>query len=230
MKLLLFDIDGTLLRTNGVGRAAVERALSRVCGRPITTDGVAFSGKTDPQIIDEILQANDLAPDSTPALAEKALAAYEETAHEVFDSNAVRRLPGVRALLARLEAHPRVQLGLLTGNVESMAYRKLAAVSLDHHFAFGAFGSDHADRGRLPPVAVARARAHTGHPFEGRDVVIVGDTEHDIRCGQSIGALSVGVCTVSYGRRALAAHAPDLLLDDLSDADGFVDAVLGTMR
>lgn len=226
MKLLLFDIDGTMLHANGAGRAAVERALARVCGRPITTDGVTFSGKTDPQIIADILQANGIASDGTSTLAEDALAAYEETAHEVFDPKAVTRLPGVRSLLARLETHPGVQLGLLTGNIESMAYRKLAAVALDHHFAFGAFGSDHAVRHRLPPIAMARARAHTGRAFAGRDVVIIGDTAHDIQCGRGIGAFSVGVCTGRYGRRDLAAHTPSLLLDDLADADGFIEAVL----
>lgn len=228
MKLLLFDIDGTMLHANGAGRAAIERALSRLCDCPITTDGVRFSGKTDPQIIREILRTNGLNPDTTSTLVDEALAVYEETAHDVFDPETVIRLPGVRALLTRLEAHRSVQLGLLTGNIESMAYRKLSAVDLDHHFAFGAFGSDHADRHQLPPVAAARARVHTGHPFEGRDIVIIGDTEHDILCGRAIGAFSVGVCTGRYGRHELAAHDPDLLLDDLSDTAAFVDAVLET--
>lgn len=228
MKLLLFDIDGTLVHANGAGRDAIERALSECCGCPIKTDGVSFSGKTDPQIIHEILRANGLDPEAAPVLVDEALAAYEETAHDIFNPNAVTRLPGVRTLLAHLDVHSEVQLGLLTGNIESMAYRKLSAVNLDRHFAFGAFGSDHADRRQLPPVAVARARTYTGRPFEGPDVVIIGDTEHDIRCGHGIGAFSVGVCTGRYARHELAAHDPDLLLDDLSDADAFVDAVLAT--
>lgn len=226
MKLLLFDIDGTMLHANGAGRAAIEEALSALCGRPIRTDGVQFSGKTDPQIMGEILRANRMEP--VPTLVDDALAVYEETAHAVFDPQDVDALPGVAPLIDRLAAHPGAQLGLLTGNIESMAYRKISAIDLEHHFAFGAFGSDHADRHHLPPVALDRARTHTGHAFQGPDVVIIGDTEHDIRCGRSIGATSVAVCTGRYARNDLAAHEPDLLLDDLSDPDAFIDAVLGS--
>jgi len=224
MKLLLFDIDGTLLHANGTGRTAVERALSDLCGCPITTEGVSFSGKTDPQIMREILEANDL--DVTASLVEEALAVYESTAHAAFDPNAVDPLPGTADLLDRL-AGLDLHLGLVTGNIESMAYKKLTAVALDHHFAFGAFGSDHADRHELPPVAVQRAQDHTGSTFGRGQVVIVGDTEHDIRCGQGIGAFSVAVCTGRFARHELAPHKPDVLLDDLSDPDAFIDAVLG---
>lgn len=223
MKLLLFDIDGTLLHANGTGRTAVERALSDLCGRPISTEGVSFSGKTDPQIMREILEANDL--DATPSLVEEALAVYESTAHAAFDPGAVDRLPGTANLLNRLTELD-IQLGLLTGNIESMAYKKLTAVAFDHHFAFGAFGSDHADRHQLPRVAVQRARDHTGHTFDRGEVVIIGDTEHDIRCGQGIGAVSVAVCTGRFARHELEPHEPDVLLDDLSDPDVFIDAVL----
>ena len=224
MKLLLFDIDGTLLHANGTGRTAVERALSDLCGCPISTEEVSFSGKTDPQIMREILGANDL--DVTPSLVEQALAVYESTAHVAFDPGAVNALPGTADLLDRL-ASLNIHLGLVTGNIESMAYKKLTAVALDHHFAFGAFGSDHADRYQLPPVAVRRAQDHTGHSFGRGEVAIVGDTEHDIRCGQGIGAFSVAVCTGRFTRHELAPHEPDVLLDDLSDPDVFIDAVLG---
>ncbi len=224
MRLLLFDIDGTLLHANGTGQTAVEQALSDLCGCPITTEGVSFSGKTDPQIMREILTANDL--NVTSSLVEEALAVYESTAHAAFDPNAVDPLPGTVDLLDRL-AELDIHLGLVTGNIESMAYKKLTAVALDHHFAFGAFGSDHADRHQLPPVAVQRAQDHTGHSFGRGEVAIVGDTEHDIRCGQGIGAVSVAVCTGRFARHELAPHKPDVLLDDLSDSDAFIDAVLG---
>jgi phosphoglycolate phosphatase-like HAD superfamily hydrolase len=225
MKLLLFDIDGTLLHANGTGRTAVEKALTDLCGRSISTDGVTFSGKTDPAIMREILEANGLDPADT--LVRDALDVYEETAHAAFDPDTVDALPGTTALLDRLAPRQEVHLGLLTGNIESMAYRKLNAVDFDHHFAFGAFGSDHSERHHLPPVAVARALAHTGHQFRGADVVIIGDTQHDIHCGRHVGALSVAVCTGRYARGELAAHEPDVLLDDLSDAEGFVNAILG---
>lgn len=223
MKLLLFDIDGTLLHAHGTGRTAIEQALSALCGCAITTDGVTFSGKTDPLIMRDILRANGL--DADPLMVDEALAVYAQTAHNTFDPDAVHLLPGIASLMDRLVANATVHLGLVTGNIESMAYRKLNAVALDQHFAFGAFGSDHAERHRLPPMAVSRARDHTGHTFRGPDVIIIGDTAHDIRCGQGIGATSVAVCTGRYTRAELAAHDPDVLLDDLSDADVFFDAV-----
>lgn len=225
MKLLLFDVDGTLLHANGAGRTAIERALSEFCDRRISTDGVTFSGKTDPAIMREILEANGL--NANASLVKDALDVYEETAQAAFDPHAVDVLPGITELLDRLSPHQHIHLGLLTGNIESMAYRKLDAVALDHHFAFGAFGSDHPERHHLPPVAVARALAHTGHQFRGAEVVIIGDTQHDIHCGRGIGAFSVAVCTGQYERSELAAHDPDVLLDDLSDPERFIDAVLG---
>ncbi len=224
MKLLLFDIDGTLVHVRGVGREAVEGALARVCGRPVATDGVVFSGKTDPQIMREVLAASGCA--ASPALVADALAAYVEAASAALRPAHVERLPGVAALVEALAARADVQLGLLTGNVEAMAYRKLEAAGLARYFPFGAFGSDHADRACLPPVAVRRARTHTGRTFAGADVVIIGDTEHDIRCGRGIGAASVAVCTGRYARADLAPHAPDLLVDDLTDADAFVRRVV----
>jgi len=227
MKLLLFDIDGTLLHANGTGRTAVEQALSDLCGCPISTESVVFSGKTDPQIMREILEANGV--EHTPSLVDDALSVYEATAHATFDPDAVDRLPGTAHLLDRLASLGTLYLGLLTGNIESIAYKKLTAVALDHHFAFGAFGSDHADRRRLPSVAVQRAKHHTGRTFREGDVAIIGDTEHDIRCGQGIGAFSVAVCTGRFTRHELAPHEPDVLLDDLSDADAFISAVLGSL-
>lgn len=227
MKLLLFDIDGTLVRTNGVGRSSVERAFAERLGGPIRTDAVTFSGKTDPQIIREILIANDV--DATDDLVDEVLALYEETAYHTLQPNHVELLPGTAALLDGLARRSDVQLGLLTGNVRRMAYRKLDAVGLGKYFPFGAFGSDHADRYQLPSIGLARARAHATHPFEGDDMVIIGDTEHDIRCGRSLGATSVAVCTGRYTRADLAPHDPDILFDDLSDVEAFFVHVLGAL-
>lgn len=226
MKLLLFDIDGTLLTTHGLGRRVVVDALSAVCGRPITTDGVVFSGRTDPQILRDVLRGSGLDEPEAASLLPHALAAYTEVLRERLRPHHVEVLPGVRALLDRLAEQETVRLGLLTGNAETTAYLKLEAAGLATHFPFGAFGSDHADRHRLPPVAVQRAQVHTGRAFSGKDVVIIGDTEHDLHCGRGIGAFAVGVCTGRYGREELLPHGPDVLLDDLSDAEFFVRSVL----
>lgn len=226
MKLLLFDIDGTLLHTHGVGRQAVEEALADVLGRPVHTDGVTFSGKTDPQILDEVMARHGLDASERAARMSDAVGAYTEAMQRHLNPNQVTLLPGILELVSHLHAAPDVQLALLTGNIEPMAYVKLGAVGLGGYFPFGAFGSDSPHRPDLPAIAVERARAHTGRRFAGKDVVIIGDTEHDIACGRGIGAFSVGVCTGRYERDELERHGPDVLFDDLADQAYFVQRVL----
>lgn len=213
--LLLFDIDGTILHAHGTGREAVDEALRLVLGGGITSEGVSFSGKTDPQIFREILHRaeRDVAPATFPAL----LDAYSETMRTRLTPDRVTLLPGVATLIEALHGQENIHLALLTGNLQPMAYLKLDMVGLVDFFPFGAFGSDHEDRYQLPPVAVSRAKLHTGHAFAGDRVVIIGDTEHDLCCGRAIGARAVGVCTGRYSRAALEIHAPHLLLDDFSD-------------
>ncbi len=226
MKLLLFDIDGTILKAHGLGRRLIEDELTRLCGRPISAEQVSFSGKTDPQIIQEILLRNGLSASEAAAVAPEAIAAYVAVAHHSIAPDRIEVLPGVRTLIDRLEGQENVQLALLTGNHHITAYLKLEAAGLASHFPFGAFGSDHADRAELPAVAVQRAYAHTGHTFTGKDVVIIGDSENDVRCGRGIGAFAVAVCTGFTERATLAAQSPDLLLDDLSDPDFFLHHVM----
>lgn len=224
MKLLLFDIDGTILRANGTGRVAIENALSELCQQPISTDAVMFSGKTDPQIMREILEANDLDP--TPSLVDEALAVYEAVATEGVSPSDITLLPGVADLLERLDQRDDVTLGLLTGNIRPMAYQKLDAVKQGRYFPFGAFGSDHAERSQLPAIALERAHEHASHAFSGRDVAIIGDTPNDIQCGEGIGAFSVGVCTGHYDRSDLAPHEPNALLENLQSTEAFVQQVV----
>ncbi len=226
MKLLLFDIDGTLLRTHGIGRRSVERALSEVCDRPIDSSPIHFSGKTDPQIIREVLVANGFDEASMNGLVETASERYREIMEDVIRPEGVEVLPGIPKLISNLSEREDVQLGLLTGNLEPLAYRKLEAGNLASYFSFGAFGSDNSDRYRLPPIAVERAFEHTGRRFEGTEVVIIGDTEHDIGCGRGIGAFAVAVCTGRFDRACLSAFDADILFDHLEDYDAFVDAVL----
>lgn len=226
MKLLLFDIDGTLLHAHGSGGAALSRALSDLCDRPVTTDGVSFGGRTDPAIVRDILRVNGMDDDEAECLLPEALAAYADVFPDLLAQTVVEVLPGIDALLRSLQDRDDVRMALLTGNLEVTAHHKLRAAGLDGHFPFGAYGSDHHDRNHLPAFARARARRHAGRRFEGREVVVIGDTEHDIACGRSAGALCVAVCTGSRDRDTLRAHAPDVLLDDLRDTDAFVRAVL----
>jgi phosphoglycolate phosphatase-like HAD superfamily hydrolase len=222
--LFLFDIDGTLLWANGAGRSAVERALADACGQPISTEAISFSGKTDPQIMREVLDANGVRP--TDDQVSRALTAYTEAATSALSASDVTLLPGVPDLLQRLAERDDVHLGLVTGNIERMAYHKLAVAGADEWFSFGAFGSDHADRNELPGLALERAYRHTGHRFTGSDAVVVGDTRRDIACARHAGARAVGVCTGGDAREDLEAAQPDLLLDDLTDTAAFLQSTL----
>lgn len=226
MKLLLFDIDGTLVLTHGAGRRSVEKALLQVFGRHISTADVPFSGKTDPQILLEVMEIHGYDPSTVNGHMTTVAEAYMYHLRRELKATDVEVLPGVADLLDQLGRRTDVQLGLLTGNLEPMAYLKLELAGLDRFFAFGAFGSDNPDRYQLPPIALDRARAHTGHPFEGSDVVIIGDTEHDIACGRGIGARSVAVCTGRFAETDLAAHGPDVLFEDLTDGELFCRRVL----
>lgn len=221
-RLLLFDIDGTLLTTNGRGRDAFRQSIEEVFRRPFNPDLISFAGKTDQQILSEILHQMGLDRDGDPTAFERALDLYSSTMASILDESWVDVLPGVRSLLGRLAAEPGVQLALLTGNLRETAYLKLRLGGIESHFPFGAFGSDDPNRYRLPPIAVDRAFEHTGYRYSGREVVIIGDTEHDIGCGREIRAISVAVCTGRFDREELARHRPDVLLDNLADTDGFL--------
>ena len=219
MKLLLFDIDGTLVKPIGSGREHIEYVLSKLCGKPISTERVSFSGRTDPQILEETLTLAGLEPKQISDLLPVALAQYSD--HATYASNEVHPSDGVRALLEHLRTIETVQLALLTGNVRLTAYRKLAAARMDHLFPFGAFGCDHADRNQLPAIAAARALEYCGKAFPGHEIVIVGDSVHDITCGLDIGALSVAVATGYTSYQDLKSANPDVLLRDLTDIDLF---------
>lgn len=222
-RLILFDIDGTLLATDGAGRRAFERCLRAAFGRTGPIEAYDFHGKTDPQIVYDLL-----GHEGVPRLeVEVALPAFWQAygaalAEELEVSRAkggVRPLPGVRALLDHLGRRGDLVLALLTGNVEAGAQLKLGAAGLDGRFAFGAYGSDSAVRTELPAVAFRRAREHTGIEFAGRDSVIVGDTPDDVACARTCGALGVAVATGRHGVAALQAAGADLVLENLQDLE-----------
>ena len=157
----------------------------------------------------------------------RALEIYLEELAKRLEPGTVVTKPGIPELLARLEADPRVTLGLLTGNLERGARIKLADPGLNEYFPFGAFGSDSADRYELPELAVRRAREMTGMTFTGKSVVIVGDSVHDVACGRSVGVRAVAVATGPTTIETLAAERPDALLPDFSDVGRAFEAIAG---
>lgn len=229
MRVVLFDIDGTILWTDGAGRRAVHRALEDVFGAPVP-DGLEFDGKTDPQIVRELMQLAGVTHGDIDGRLEHALERYVQLLHTELGAleSHDHVLPGIRALLDALESRDDVLLGLLTGNVLPGAVAKLTAVGIDAtRFRVGAFGSDHAHRPELPAIARHRAEALLGRQIPGSEVVVIGDTPADLGCGRGIGARAIGVATGRYTVDDLRACGPAAVFEDLSDTDAVVRAVMG---
>lgn len=228
MKLVLFDIDGTILLTDGAGKRAIQRALREVFGST-GPDDHRFGGKTDPQIVRELMRIDghedSHIDDRMPALLDRYVAYLEKELEA--SAGQVETMPGIHELLDALERRDDAIVGLLTGNLVAGARAKLAAVGIDFdRFKVGAFGSDHEARGELPTVAQRRAREQLGVDVAGRDVVVIGDTPADIHCGQSIGARAIAVATGFYELDALRAHHPAAAFDDLSDTAAVIAAIM----
>ena len=227
MRLLLFDLDGTLLYANGAGRKAVNAALLKVLGRAFDSSSVEFSGKTDPQCLRDSLIAAGLSEEEAAPLVGEAVQHYVDALPEAMPAEMVDALPGahaiVEALAKRAEQRGDVALGLLTGNTETTAYLKLSRIGLDTAFDLGAFGSDAADRNELPAIAARRAGERHGRTFAPADVFVIGDTPRDVECARHFGARAVAVATGHYDRSQLAAHQPDLLLDSLEQAEDLAE-------
>jgi phosphoglycolate phosphatase-like HAD superfamily hydrolase len=225
-KLVLFDIDGTLVTVGRAARDAFGAALADVYGYDGDLDHYDFSGRTDPQIAAMILGDAGLTSGEIEARLPALWTHYLEGLRRNVGGRA-RVLPGIGALLEMLAVDERAVLGLLTGNIEPGARLKLGAAGLNDYFPFGAFGSDSARREELPPIAVARAAALDGHAFRGRDVVIIGDSIYDVRCGVPHGARTIAIASGKTPRSLLAAEKPDHLFDSAEPRDAIVAAILG---
>lgn len=226
-RLVLFDIDGTLLSASGVSARALESALVETFGTSGPAEGYDYSGKTDPQIVRELMRGAGFDDAVIDARRPLALERYRGNLAERLRPEHVRAKPGVHSLLEALAARGDVRLGLLTGNLEPCARLKLEPIGAADFFGFGAFGSDDEDRYRLPPVALVRARAATGIAFRGEDAVIVGDSVHDVRCGRGVGARAVAVATGRTPIAVLGDAGPEALLADFSDTAAAVRAIAG---
>ncbi len=226
-KLILWDVDGTLLNTGGLSGESMRAAMTSMFGPSPRRERTFYSGKTDSQII------LDTYPDMTPAAVVEHLPTFAVTyvaeMHRRRDDLVARGriFPGVLPALEAL--HGRVVQAPLTGNIAPAARLKLEWLGLlpYMHTDVGAYGDDHHERHRLVPIAAERASLHYGRSFGGRDIVIVGDTPHDIHCGKHNHTRTVAVATGPYSVEELATHQPDALLADLSDLDATLAAILG---
>jgi phosphoglycolate phosphatase len=222
-RLLLWDIDGTLISTGAAGHRAIARATAeRFEGGDL--DGVEIAGRTDLGIAHQIL-AKYHAP-VTDESVRSLLDLYVELLADELPRGTGGTLPGVLELLQYAAQAPDITLGLLTGNLERGAKLKLEYYNLWQFFAFGAFADDHHDRNELGAFALSRARETTGINFPPSQVDVIGDTGHDIACGKAFGARTIAVVTGSWSREQLAGHQPDFLFDDLANVDE-VKRILG---
>jgi phosphoglycolate phosphatase-like HAD superfamily hydrolase len=229
VKLVLFDIDGTLLLSDGAGRRAIMRALLEVYGATGPTD-YRFDGKTDPQIVRDLMRMAGLDDERIDGGMTDVFERYVECLHEELRAPEHRpsALPGVTELLDALGQETRVTLGLLTGNLHRGAQAKLDAVGIGTgRFRVGAYGSDHEQRPELPAVALARARAELGIAFEGTQVVVIGDTPADLTCGRGVGAGAIGVATGRFTVEELSLHDPIAVFEDFRDTALVVQAIVG---
>jgi phosphoglycolate phosphatase-like HAD superfamily hydrolase len=222
--LVFFDIDGTLLQTSGAGRIAFARALKEVFGWDDPIDYINFAGATDLLVLERIMREHGAEP--RPGDADRFFHALPHHLEQSLQETTSALYPGVRALVERLAADDRYLLGLVTGNIQSCAIRKLQHFDLHGHFFLGAFGHEHADRLDIARLALQRARDHVPDPSHISSRHLIGDTPSDIAAAHAIDATSIAVATGSFSRAQLEAAGARHVLDDLGD----VEAVLRLLQ
>ncbi len=218
-RLLLWDIDATLVTTAGAGDQALKRIVERRYGVEDNLHDVEIAGRTDAAIVRSILRKYGVS-----ATAENVggfLDEYIEQLAALLPQLNGRIMPGVAEILERLHRNPDRVLALLTGNLRRGAKLKLQRYGLWDYFEFGAFADDHHDRNELGAFARRRAEKH-GDAFDAAQIDVIGDTGHDIACGKVFGARTIAVATGSWTLEQLGEHEPDFLFSDLSDVEGVI--------
>lgn len=217
-RLLLWDIDGTLLYTQGVGRKSMIAAARDVFGFETDWARVDHVGRTDSFIFRRILENAGARWDdlSMQRFRDRYVELLEKNIAEIPNEP----LPGVRELLDAAHESPDYVQGLLTGNFEVAARIKLRHFGLEGYFDFGAYGEESENRAALAPIALERASKFFDHLLDPQDIAVIGDTPHDLSCARALRARAVIVATGVQSMEELRVHGPDLLLADLGQVDG----------
>ncbi len=227
MRLLLFDIDGTLIHSKGAGRSAMKLALEEVYGQSGPLLKYTMSGKTDARIVHDLMTAAGLSADEIEAGLTAVYDCMAKHAEKVYGEHSVMPCPGIPELLDTLEARDDVLLGLVTGNTSQTAPLKLAAAGIaPTRFKVGAYGSDRMDRNQLPALAMERATTLTGEAFTGANTVVIGDTPADILCARAGMATAVAVATGWHAMNTLLPYQPDHLFENFKETTAVVHALL----
>ena len=221
-KLVLFDIDGTLVLTGGAGVRAMTRACDELVGSSDALNGIPVAGRTDWIILHDALHVmgRELDDELFSRLRDRYLL-YLRDEIKAPGHGIKGVMPGIPSLLDALHRRDDVFLGLLTGNFEAGARIKLEYFNLWRYFRCGAFGDDAPERDALVPFAVARARECGVSELSAADILVVGDTPHDISCARAVGAIPVGVATGSFSTDELQQSGADIVFHDLSNTAAF---------
>lgn len=226
MKLLLFDIDGTLINSGGSGKRAMNLAFEQLYGYPDILDDISLSGRTDDLILQDAFEKAKLSPDPEKMAKYKKLY-FNLLEKEITKPNSHKRImPGVNTLLQELNLRQNIYLGLLSGNWQNSGYIKIRHFNLDSYFPFGAFSDDATNRSELVPIAISRFESRTGFKPSVDDVYVIGDTPRDIECTKPHGVKSVAVAASFYKRKELETYNPDYLFDDFNSINDVLQ-VLG---
>lgn len=224
-KLVLFDIDGTLLYSQGNARYALLDAIKKVCGNNIN-ESISMAGKTDRLIIYDVLSEN-YSKNEVLEIFPKIVPHYLESLKNYFTKDrGVGVFDGVMEILLSLKDKDEILLGLLTGNIKEGAQIKLGVYDLFDFFQLGAFGDDGFYRNELPDVAVKRAKDKFNKEFIEKDIIIIGDTIHDVECGRHLGVKSIAVCSNKSMEKELRDSKPDYFFDDLTNVPEVLNAIL----
>ncbi len=219
--VLIWDIDGTILSTDGAGVRAFDAAIGKlgIEGGKLSAIG-DWKGRTDRWLADAVLRHFNLDPETH---AEALIQAYLESLPEAFQSGYSALIPGVEKMIERAAVSPAFAQGLLTGNLRKGAQIKLGQFQLWDYFTFGAFADDGFDRMDLPPVTQQYIADSFGHGFPADQVVLIGDTEHDIACAKALGARSLGIASYPGAQDRLASAGADLIVEDFKDLDSIME-------
>ncbi|MFZ0391974.1 MAG: HAD family hydrolase [Calditrichia bacterium] len=218
MKLILFDIDGTLLLTGGRAAGLMAESAAEILRKPVHWDISDFVGNTDRQILFTLLRRSGAADSVITDLVEDSLNLYLDKLDDTLSARgAVKVLPGVKPLLKKMQNNPGFALGVLTGNVKAGAEIKLKYAGLLPFFKIGAYGDDAANRNYLPRFVIQRAEKHFGRFFEKKDIWIIGDSLNDIRCAHANHLQSLAVATGYYSPEQLKALHPIRIIDNFND-------------
>jgi len=223
-KLLLWDIDGTILHTGKAGETALGRAMEKLYGINRGLQGLEIAGRTDKWIVEQLL-GRDGKPNGLEEVAQFLDVYVELLAEELPQRNGGLH-PGVLGILE--EAHKRAELvqALLTGNIEKGARLKLTRYGVNHFFDFGAFADDSSIRNELGPHAKRRAEEKHGEEFPPEKIFVIGDTPHDVACARAIGAKAIAVATGSFTKRQLKDCGADAVFTDLAHPKAFFDLLI----